>query len=85
MAVDGSSSPPVLAKRDHEGDIEMSHFSPENASRTISLSHHLTPGLTCGVSRKERVIYDVRVILCRMRLENGCKAPKENSNHSMSE
>ena len=38
MAVDGSSSPPVLAKRDHEGDVEMSHFSPENASRTISLS-----------------------------------------------
>jgi hypothetical protein len=37
MAVDGSSSPPVLAKRDHEGDVEMSHLSPENASRTISL------------------------------------------------
>jgi hypothetical protein len=37
MAIDGSSNPPVLAKRDHEGDIEMSHFSPENVSRCISL------------------------------------------------
>jgi len=30
MAIDGGggSSPPVLAKRDHEGDVEMSDFSP---------------------------------------------------------
>lgn len=34
MAIDGgSSSPQVLAKRDHEGDVEMSDFSPENVSR----------------------------------------------------
>ncbi len=32
MAIDGSSSPSVLAKRDHEGDVEMSDFSPENVS-----------------------------------------------------
>jgi len=31
MAIDGScSSPPVLAKRDHEGDVDMGDFSPEN-------------------------------------------------------
>ena len=37
MAVDGGSSPPVLAKRDHEGDIDMSYYSPENVSRRIAL------------------------------------------------
>jgi len=31
MAIDGGgSSPQILAKRDHEGDVEMSDFSPEN-------------------------------------------------------
>lgn len=37
MAVDGGSSPPVLAKRDYEGDIEMSHYSSENVSWRIPL------------------------------------------------
>jgi hypothetical protein len=34
MAIDGSgsSSPPVLAKRDHEGDVDMGDLSPENVS-----------------------------------------------------
>jgi len=30
MTVDGGSSPSVLAKRDHEGDVEMNTLSPEN-------------------------------------------------------
>ena len=34
MTIDGGgSSPQVLAKRDHEGDVEMSDFSPVNVSR----------------------------------------------------
>ena len=37
MTVDGGPSPPVLSKRDHEGDIEMGHYSPENVSRRIPL------------------------------------------------
>jgi hypothetical protein len=33
MAIDdGSSSPQVLAKRDHEGDVDMGDFSSENVS-----------------------------------------------------
>jgi hypothetical protein len=32
MAIDGRSSPLVLAKRDHEGDVDMGDISPENVS-----------------------------------------------------
>jgi hypothetical protein len=63
MAVEGSSSPSVLAKRDHEGDVEMSHFSPENVS-LVHFSHHVTPGLTC-VARKKHDTYDVQVFVVR--------------------
>jgi len=39
MVIDGSnSSPPVLAKRDHEGDVEMGDFSPENKKNTLLMT-----------------------------------------------
>jgi hypothetical protein len=42
MAINGSSSPPVLAKRDHEGDVDMGDFSPENVSRVdAAFSHYV--------------------------------------------
>ena len=39
--IDDSSCSPVLAKRDHEGDVDMSDFSPENVSTSgFSLTWH---------------------------------------------
>jgi len=83
IAIDGSSSsnPPVLAKRDHEGDVDMSDFSPENVSRCSLFSHSVIPGpscgLTCGLDRKKRVTYDVQVLLGWTRTESGCKVHED--------
>jgi len=30
MTVNGASDPSILAKRDHDGDVEMGNLSPEN-------------------------------------------------------
>jgi hypothetical protein len=56
MDIDSGSSSPVLAKRDHEGDIDMGDFSPENVSRCSLFFHYVT--LTCGLDRKEHVTYE---------------------------
>ena len=92
MAIDGSSSSPlVLAKRDHEGDVEMGDLSPENVSQCGFSSHSVTSGpscgLTCGLDRKEHVTYDVQILLGGTRIESGSEAheDKEVVPHSMSE
>jgi hypothetical protein len=46
MTVDGASDPSILAKRDHDGDVEMGNLSPGNVCQPVPLSHHATPELT---------------------------------------
>jgi hypothetical protein len=82
MAIDGSSSSPlVLAKRDHEGDVEMGDFSPENVSRCGFSSRSVTSGpscgLTCGLDRREHVTYDVPTLLGWIRTESGCEVHED--------
>ena len=61
----GSSSPQVLAKRDHEGDVNMSDVSSENVSRCcLSLTLGPARGLTSGLDRKEHVTCNVRGLSC---------------------
>ena len=80
MAID-NSSPLALAKRDHEGDVEMGDFSPENVSLCGFFSRYVTSGpiygLTCGLDRKEHVTYDVQVLLSWTRTESGCKVHED--------
>lgn len=49
--IDGSFSPSLLAKRNHDGDVEMSSPSPTNVCRRFL--YHATPGLTCQHAQKK--------------------------------
>lgn len=58
MVIGGSSfSPQVLAKRDPEGDVEMSDVSPENVSRCdFSLSQSDTRTDLCAGQKRTRYL-----------------------------
>lgn len=52
MAIDGSSSsPPVLAKRDYDGDVDMGDLSPENVSQVDATSFFPSLCATSGPVR----------------------------------
>ena len=52
MTVDGASDPSILAKRDHDGDVEMDNLSPTNVRQQTPLTHRATPELTYRVGQK---------------------------------